>query len=251
MIPHNVEQWLQSDTFPQRVLLSAGDGSGFDIALHIAATLQGADIATIQSGAHPDTIVFQDTGKSFKIDFSDAAKKDGQDEHENVRGLIRWAHRTPQPGHYRIAILQNLQRVSRESPHALLKLIEEPPSRTIFLFTCKNHHSLLPTILSRMTVVQVSADATSFTPDSDLVSFLQTDNLIAQFRYLDDLAKAAKDNRNLWKELSESLLQHARNMPDFQPHLELFYDTHEALMANVNPRFTLERLALKLSQAKT
>ena len=142
MYSQKIQKWLDAGVCPQRVLLSGG-GNNLETALAMAAQLQGVSAEKISSGIHSDTVVFRDLGKSFKIDWSESAKRDGQGEYENVRGLIRWAHQKPSEGKYRIAILENFERVTRDAPHGLLKLIEEPPSQTIFLFTTRNHHQLL------------------------------------------------------------------------------------------------------------
>ena len=158
MLNPKLQKWIEADkeALPRRILLS-GPG-GLAQALELATQLQSTSEEKITSGIHTDTIVFKDQGKSFKIAYSDTAQKDGQGEHENARGLIKWMHRTPEEGIYRIAILENLERLSRESPHALLKLIEEPPKDAFLILTTRNHHQILETILSRVTVVRLPQD---------------------------------------------------------------------------------------------
>ena len=242
MIPLKIEKWLSSSVFPQRVMLS-GMGDNIAIALEIAARLQGVDQEMISKGLHADTTIFRDKGKSFKIDFSEAAKRDEQGEFENVRGLIRWAHQKPTANH-RIAILENFERISRDAPHALLKLIEEPPAKTIFLFTTQNHHQILQTILSRVTVVPLA------TPETPIVSekaheFLAQKTRAAQFSWIEAFIKHTREdhNRAAAVTLIENLMQQDRMQAG--KNLNTLWETHQALKANVNQRFALERMALK------
>jgi DNA polymerase III delta prime subunit len=252
-IPLSVQKWIQAETFPQRVLFSGGSNS-FDTVLEIASALQGVPKEIIEKGIHSDTIIFRDTGKSFKIDWSNIAKKEEQGEFENVRGLIRWSHQKPSEGTYRIALLENFERVSRDAPHALLKLIEEPPIKTIFLFTTRNHHQLLDTILSRMTIVRLGRETEDFEIRDEIRNFFESQNLIKKFQYIEELnnqskiGKNSKIERSVFFEFLEEMIRHARFFEKYQLYTELLFETHQAITQNVNPRFALERMAIKMTQ---
>jgi len=253
MIPKNIQKWLQADIFPQRVLLSGGKNA-LETALKIASQLQNCSQEKIEKGIHSDILVFKDTGKSFKIDWSDTAKKDGQGEYENVRGMIRWAYQKPNEGKYRIIILENLERFSNVAPHALLKLIEEPPVRTVFLFTTRNHHQLLDTILSRLTVVRLAQENGDFEISDEICEFLDKKNLIQKFQLIENLQKKSKENedkkmdRTVFYKFLEEVVQHARFFEQHRQHLNLLLETHTAISQNINPRFALERLAVKITE---
>lgn len=255
MISQKIQKWIEKDVFPQRVLLS-GQGNNIEIALDIATQLQKTTKEKIEKGIHSDVILFRDTGKSFKIDWSDAAKKEEQGEHENVRGLIKWAHQKPVEGKYRIVILENLERLSDVAPHACLKLIEEPPLKTIFLFTTQNHHhrKLLDTIISRLTVIRIPKEDLDFDIDDTVKLFLESKNLIKKFKIIEDLDKNAKDNkekkmdRTVFLEFLNKVLHQARFFSQHQKHLEIILETHQAITQNINPKLTLERLAVKITK---
>ncbi|MCF7918246.1 hypothetical protein K9L27_04630 [Candidatus Gracilibacteria bacterium] len=254
MILPKIQKWIDAEVFPQRVLLSGGNNA-LEVALEIASMLQKTPQEKIEKGIHSDTIVFRDTGKSFKIDWSDGAKKDNQGEYENVRGLIRWSHQKPSEGKYRIAILENFERVSRDAPHGLLKLIEEPPLKTIFLFTTRNHHQLLDTILSRMTVVSLCKDGKDCSIPEDIQEFLEGKSLIPKFQKIEELDKSAKESgekkmdRSVFLEFIETLISVSRSEKKYQSFLELLFETHQAIGQNINPRFVLERLAIKITNS--
>lgn len=245
-LPPKIQTWLNG-TFPQRVLLSGGDG-GLDLATEIAAQLQGASVEKIRSGIHEDTIVFPDNGKSFKIDYSDTAKREGQSEHENVRGMIKWISQKP-INPYRIVILENVERASREAPQALLKILEEPPPQGVFLFTTKNHHQILETILSRITVVNLPrSGGSALETDTKVAEFLNASSLTDRFQIIEALdaeVKKEKDKRILHTFVTE-MIEICRGDQRFQSFLELLYETQQALNGNANTRLTLERLAMKL-----
>jgi hypothetical protein len=247
-----INKWIQNDAFPQRVLISGGS-EAMEIALETASQLQDASRAKIEKGIHLDTIVFRDKGKSFKIDWSDGAKRDDQGEYENVRGMIRWAHQKPNEGKHRIIVLENFERVSREAPQAMLKLIEEPPMHVIFLFTTKNHHQLLDTIISRMTVVRLPRENGDFEISEDIQSFFNSKNLIGKFQTIDTLDKESKQGKNkkidrtVFFEFLENCILHARFFEQYRKYLPILFETYQAISKNQNTRFTLERLAVKIT----
>lgn len=251
-IPPIVQTWISAGIFPQRVLLS-GQGDNLELAILIAAQLQKKSAEKIREGAEADTIVFRDGGKSFKVSYSDAARKDSQGEYENSRGLVDWATKKP-VAPYRIVILENIERAGISAINALLKLIEEPPTKTIFLITTKNHHKLLDTIISRVTVVRIPKENNDFSLSDEVQDFLRGKNLLKSFQTIEQLDKAAKNNpekkinRQVILDFLEDCIQHARLFDHTQKHLPLLLETHQSISQNLNLRFTLERLAVKLQQ---
>jgi len=245
MIPQQIDKWIASEVFPQRVLLSGG-AEAMEIALETASQLQEVSREKIEKGIHLDTIVFRDKGKSFKINWSDRAKKDDQGEYENVLGIIRWAHQKPNEGKYRIVILENFERLSNVAPHALLKLIEEPPANAIFLFTTRNHHQLLDTIISRMTVIRLPREESDFEISEEIQSFFDSKNLIGKFQTKDN--KNKKIDRSVFFEFLETCILHARFFDKYRKFLPILFETYQAISQNQNTRFTLERLAVKITR---
>ena len=248
-LPPKIQSWLDNNKFPQRVLLSGGD-EGLEIAMKIAAQLQSTDVERIGSGIHEDTVVFRDNGKSFKIAYSDTARKDGQSEFENVRGIVKWISQKP-INPWRIVILENLERASREAPQALLKILEEPPPQGVFIFTTKNHHQILETILSRITVVNLpKTNNQRLITNNQVESFLKSSSLIDRFRIIEVLdaeVKKEKDKRILHTFMTD-LIEACRKDLSKQVFLELLYETQQALNGNANPKLTLERLAMKMKE---
>ena len=237
-----IEKWLSSGIFPQRVLLSGG-GDLLSLAIKIAAQLQVVDETKIKTGICADTLVFRDEGDSFKIGDRE------QPEKESVRGLIRWSSQKPiRP--YRIVILENFERLSREAPHSILKILEEPPERVIFLFTTKNHHQIIDTIISRMTVCRLAHEFEDFLVQETVQKFFQKDDLVWKFKQIEqvvDTSKKEKDKSIIWNFLNDLIL-HARFFEAYQSHLELLLETQQMLLGNINARLCLERLAIKIAR---
>lgn len=92
----------------------------------------------IERRSHIDIIELKDDGESIKIDA--------------VREIIERLNMTGQ-GTYKILLLQNIRRLTDEAASCLLKTLEEPPPKTIFIFTAGQIQDVMPTIASRMRII--------------------------------------------------------------------------------------------------
>ncbi len=88
----------------------------------------------ITKGSSPDV---------FEID---AASNRGIDDIRELRENVRYS---PVGGRYKIYIIDEIHRLTREAFDALLKTLEEPPSHVIFIFATTDPQALPATILSR------------------------------------------------------------------------------------------------------
>jgi DNA polymerase-3 subunit delta' len=68
---------------------------------------------------------------------------------ETAREIPPFLHLTPAEGGWRVVILDGAEDVNPQSANALLKVLEEPPSRAILILVCSAAGRLLPTIRSR------------------------------------------------------------------------------------------------------
>lgn len=59
-------------------------------------------------------------------------------------------------GGYKISIIWKPETLNNSSANALLKIIEEPPAKTLFLFVANKADEILPTILSRTQLVKIN-----------------------------------------------------------------------------------------------
>ncbi|OGY23648.1 MAG: hypothetical protein A2Y57_04035 [Candidatus Woykebacteria bacterium RBG_13_40_7b] len=77
-----------------------------------------------------------------------------------VRELQRQVSRLPLNSNFTSAVILEAQNLSLEAQNALLKTLEEPPSKTRLYLTSKTVDSLLPTISSRCTIINLRSDRT-------------------------------------------------------------------------------------------
>ncbi len=84
---------------------------------------------------HPDLRRIHPTGREIRI--------------QQIRDLVREIQVRPLEGRRKIFLIEPADRMTTEASNALLKTLEEPPSRGAILLITPNYHSLLPTVRSR------------------------------------------------------------------------------------------------------
>lgn len=68
---------------------------------------------------------------------------------DTVRHLIKDIEMTSLTGRWKVAVLEDAERLETEAANALLKSLEEPPARTLWILVTSRRERVLPTILSR------------------------------------------------------------------------------------------------------
>ncbi len=71
----------------------------------------------------------------------------------NIRRLRREIYLQPVEGKYKVFLLSHAERMNEESSNALLKVLEEPPEKSLLILSSSHPHLLLSTILSRCQVL--------------------------------------------------------------------------------------------------
>jgi DNA polymerase III delta prime subunit len=106
------------------------------------------------------------TKPESKIDIieMDAASNTGIDD---IRQLIESAKIPPISGKYKVFIIDEVHMLSKSAMNALLKILEEPPTYIVFLLATTNPEKLIPTVLSRLTKLNLSSHT-----EQDIISRL-------------------------------------------------------------------------------
>ena len=101
---------------------------------------------SVYSGGHPDVEIIRTEGLSIKID--------------EVRELLTRVSWAPSMGGWRVVVMEDADRLTESAANALLKAIEEPGARTVWLLCAPTLHDLLPTIRSRCRHLQLRTPST-------------------------------------------------------------------------------------------
>src|SRR5246127_5104502 len=85
-------------------------------------------------------------GTSLDVLDIDAASNRGIDQIRELREMARYA---PASSHYKVVILDEAHQLTDEASNALLKTLEEPPERVVFILATTRSEDLVDTIKSR------------------------------------------------------------------------------------------------------
>ncbi len=86
------------------------------------------------------------SGHSLDVLEIDGASNRGIDDIRQINETVGYAAAS---GRYKIYIIDEVHMLTKEAFNALLKTLEEPPAKVLFLFATTEPHKVLPTILSR------------------------------------------------------------------------------------------------------
>ena len=140
----------------QAWLFTGPPGSGRSVAARaFAAALLCADqgcgecksCRQVAAGTHADLLLVRPDGLSFGV--------------KQTRELVLKAAASPVYGRWRIVLFEDADRATEQAANALLKAIEEPPARTIWLLCAPSAADLPTTIRSRCTLLTLRTPPTA------------------------------------------------------------------------------------------
>jgi len=100
-----------------------------------------SDCKAAKTSGHPDVEIIRTEGLSIKV--------------EEVRELLTRVAWAPSIGGWRVVVMEDADRLTESAANALLKAIEEPGTRTVWLLCAPTLHDVLPTIRSRCRHLQL------------------------------------------------------------------------------------------------
>lgn len=128
----------QSGRLPHALLLTGSPAAGtHQLALHLAAELNGARADALETLRHPMCRVLRPGSKSRKILI------------EDIRGVEPFLALRAAAGETKLVIILEADRMMEEAANAFLKTLEEPPPQTVIILITEQPSRLLTTILSR------------------------------------------------------------------------------------------------------
>ena len=150
-----LEAMCTSGRLPHSFLIYGEQGTGKKtLAWYLAARLlcEGAQkpcgsckpCHNLEHRQHPDVMEIPHSGKTggFSV--------------ESIRRVCADAYKTPNNGMRKLYLFTDADHMTVQAQNALLKLVEEPPDFTYFVFTAQSRHAFLETILSRVSAIGTS-----------------------------------------------------------------------------------------------
>jgi DNA polymerase-3 subunit delta' len=238
-------QMVSEDRLPHAIMLCGPNGIGKKaLAVAFASYLLGEDNAMVQKLEHPDLHFTYPTIKlpSMSADHKPVSDDFAREWHELVMAgpyftmnewlelmggenqqaiitagesdeLVRKLSLKSSQGGYKVSIVWLPERMNQECANKILKLLEEPPSQTIFLMVCNEPEKLLETIRSRVQRIDVKKIATE-----DIRQALMEKRGLTE----DEAQRISRMANGSWLKALEMLSADSEN--------ELFLDMFQTLM---------------------
>jgi DNA polymerase-3 subunit delta' len=148
------------------------------------------ECTTTLAGTHADVTVVATEKVTFSID--------------EVRGLVGLAQRSPSGGRWRVIVLEDADRMTERTSNVLLKAIEEPPPRTVWLLCAPSPEDVVVTIRSRSRRVSLRV------PPVEAVAALLVERDGVDPVVADAAARAAQSHIGLARRLARDVEARAR-----------------------------------------
>lgn len=128
-------------------------------------------------------MVYGNVGDFFIIDLARNIDKDGKLKPDGkvisvytVRAMIEKMQMSSMSGDWRVVLIDAVDELNTAASNAILKLLEEPPAKTLFLLVVHQLSNVLPTVRSRarvekmrpLTISQLRELCVKFMPDDDI-----------------------------------------------------------------------------------
>lgn len=218
----NIGKRLTANAFAASVICTdykshSGSGSGImPASLNFCGKCPAC--VSILNGTSQNLILIEPSGSSIKI--------------ENIHRIDSFLSLTPAYPGYRFVIIDEASYMNASAANALLKMLEEPPEKTVFILTTSNLSMILPTVISRCLLL-------GFSPIQDevLLNVFKTECPDIEDRVLRLYSKLARGSYSDFRRLIEGGYLEKRNFLINNVFKELFegYKISNNINININP----------------
>lgn len=168
---------FNSGHMPHGLIFSGPKGIGKATLAYRLAKLILTQPNLINSGAHPDLMSVERLYDPAKNTYKASV------EVSEIRKVTPFLRKTASYGGWRIIIIDDADTMNRSAQNALLKILEEPPEKTLLILVTHRLGTLIPTIRSRTqlinfqplapdTLQDLLARADHYVTDSDLQTLI-------------------------------------------------------------------------------
>lgn len=180
---------------------------------------------------------------------------------DDVRKIQHEITRKPFQGTYMLILIHHMEKATIEAQNALLKILEEPPASVQFILTTQNRNTLLPTILSRCSIVTriktFAGEEKEKEIGAELFQKITTSRIGKRILFSQELAKSKEDTLLVLTQL-ETFLEnylhrnHALLSPlEIAKTLSKIGHARQFVERNINYKTILDLLFISFPKGKT
>lgn len=171
---------------------------------------------------------------------------------DEIRNLKNHIFQKPVSLPYKYIIFQDAHTLTLEAQNALLKILEEPPKSAIIILEAENKYSLLPTILSRVVIIEGKKPQKGQIDAKSILDFASEVDLLLEVSNIENPKEWLDNQMIMLTEKLEEEVKRSKNRGEVKriaKIIKLCTQAKKMITANVNPRFALANLILSLSEA--
>ena len=149
------QNFIKSGHFPHAILIEGEQGLGKKTLGEFLAMAAACGRVDAPCGACKSCTLFKSKNHP-DISFTAPEDKKKSVSVNQIRALRDESYIKPHLDGRRVMIIDKAHTLNTESQNAFLKVLEEPPSDTVFILLAENKASLLPTVISRVAVLPLT-----------------------------------------------------------------------------------------------
>jgi DNA polymerase III subunit gamma/tau len=197
---------IESNRVAHAYIFSGVRGVGKTTAARVLAkALNCVQGPTAQPDGTCDSCREISAGTSLDVLEIDAASNRGIDQIRELREMVRYA---PASSRYKVVILDEAHQLTDEASNALLKTLEEPPERVVFILATTRAEDLVETIKSRAQLFQFRS-LTFQEISGQIERIVKSENLNIESAAVAVLARAAEGSLRDGLSLLEQAMAYA------------------------------------------
>ena len=183
-----LQKAIELSRIPQAILLTGVRGIGKTTTARLFAKSVVCETGpTVQPCGTCISCTSMDADKHPDVLEMDGASHTGVDD---VRRIIESVHYNPQMSEFKVYVIDEVHMLSNSAFNALLKTLEEPPAKVVFVFATTELHKVPETIVSRCQLFRLEKFQTAEIVGR-LKNILQQEEITFEDAALKDVAAAA------------------------------------------------------------
>ena len=152
----------------QKISSETRDSKQLDFLIESARAVKGAHAYLFFGGTRQEK---KDTAVAFALELTGCKGKwnadpdifligiqEGEEKVliSQIREIKKFLSFEPYGGNNKVVIIEDFDKMRGEAANSILKILEEPPSKSVLILICENPRALLPTVLSRVQKISFS-----------------------------------------------------------------------------------------------